>query len=396
MMVTPRCPHFGPCGGCTQQDVAYEDQLRRKQQTCEELLRRALGGDAPPVLPTRAPAPAGSDGPWGYRSKVHFVFTERGGTLALGHFRRGSRAVLPVQECPVHAPDGNALAFAVLEALRRARIPAVSSDLRRGTLRHLVVRVAAATGERLVTVVLRKPDRRVVEALANLDARDRLAASFHVNVHEHDDPYLFGATTKKVAGHARLRERIGDVWYAISPTAFFQTNVAAAEALVSLVLGAVPAGNRTVLDLYAGAGLFALPLAKRGARVIAIEENADAVADGIEGRRLNGIDAARCRFVAARVEDALARSISGRTPDAIVLDPPRSGCERRVLQQIVVTIRPPFIVYVSCNPETLARDLAIARRAGYTIDSVQPVDMFPHTDHIEAVAALTRHHAGGT
>jgi tRNA/tmRNA/rRNA uracil-C5-methylase (TrmA/RlmC/RlmD family) len=154
--------------------------------------------------------------------------------------------------------------------------------------------------------------------------------------------------------------------------------------LVQLVLDAVPE-DATVLDLYAGAGLFALPLARRGHRVVAIEENRAAVADGTSSRDLNRIPEDRCRFMAAPVERAL-RNV--RAADAVVLDPPREGCEGSVLTAVFGTIAPRLAVYVSCNPEALARDLAIITRHGYTVTSIQPVDMFPHTGHIEAVAVL--------
>jgi 23S rRNA (uracil1939-C5)-methyltransferase len=386
--VTPRCRHFGPCGGCAWQHIAYGEQLALKRRLCERLLAEALGGDAPMVEATLAAAGA-DGGPWGYRNKVHFVFTERAGTLALGHFRRRSSAVLPVEECPVHAPDGNTIAFRAAEELRRAGIPPASADLARGTLRHLVVRVAGSTGERLLTAVVRRVDRRVPDALIRAVPADPDATSLHVNLHPADDPYLFGETTKKVRGRERLRDQLGGVSYLMSPTAFFQTNVAAAQVLVRLVTDAVPADAATVLDLYAGAGLFALPLAKRGLRVTAIEEHAGAVADGVAARKLNGIDATRCRFVASRVEDAIKRPLPS-APDVVILDPPRGGCERRVLQHVLARLQPPRVVYVSCNPAALAADLASARALGYRAERVQPVDMFPHTPHIEAVAVLKR------
>jgi 23S rRNA (uracil1939-C5)-methyltransferase len=144
--------------------------------------------------------------------------------------------------------------------------------------------------------------------------------------------------------------------------------------------------------LYAGAGLFALPLARQGHLVTAIEENPDAVADGVEARRLNGIPESQCRFITARVEDAIKRPRFHKRPDVVVLDPPRAGCERRVLHQLLSRVRPQQIVYVSCNPAALASDLAAAKTFGYRADRVQPVDMFPHTAHIEAVAVLRARH----
>jgi 23S rRNA (uracil1939-C5)-methyltransferase len=208
----------------------------------------------------------------------------------------------------------------------------------------------------------------------------------HLNLHPRGDAFIFGRETRRLSGSERMREDVAGVSFLISPTAFFQTNVLAAEALVKLVLGAVPAAS-SVLDLYAGAGLFALPLARRGNAVIAIEENRAAVDDGEASLRLNRIPAARCRFVARPVETALA---SLHTSEAAVLDPPREGCSAEVIDALFGRLRPRAAVYVSCNPEALARDLARITAHRYRVDSMQPVDMFPHTPHIETVVVLRR------
>jgi 23S rRNA (uracil1939-C5)-methyltransferase len=185
-----------------------------------------------------------------------------------------------------------------------------------------------------------------------------------------------------------LRERVGDTTFLVSPTAFFQTNVHAAEILVRLVLDALPAGE-AVLDLYAGVGLFALPLARRGDRVTAVEENRAATEDGITSLRLNRIDGQSCRFVARRVEAAL-RSVQPRDAVHAVLDPPRDGCAPAVIEELFGRVRPSRVAYVSCNPEALARDLGLILRHGYRAEPLQPLDMFPHTAHVETVAVLTR------
>jgi len=183
-----------------------------------------------------------------------------------------------------------------------------------------------------------------------------------------------------------MREEVAGSSLLMSPTAFFQTNVRAAEILVRLVSTAVPSQSR-VIDLYAGSGLFAIPLAAAGREVIAVEENRSAVADGEAALKLNPTAQRGCRFIARRVEQA----ISGlRHADAVVLDPPREGCARRVLQEVFARMKPPTAIYVSCNPEALATDLGQIRAAGYVIASLQPVDMFPHTAHIETVAVLKR------
>jgi 23S rRNA (uracil1939-C5)-methyltransferase len=176
--------------------------------------------------------------------------------------------------------------------------------------------------------------------------------------------------------------------FLVSPDAFFQTNVGAARALVHLVLDAVPARGR-VLDLYCGSGLFALPIAQRGGDVTAVEDSRTAIADLKANVRLNRIAAARIRPIAGRVEDAIGR-LAGSRWNAVVLDPPRDGCAPGVLSAIFDRIHPPRAVYVSCNPEVLARDLRSILPLGYKVERLQPLDMFPHTEHIETVVTLNR------
>jgi 23S rRNA (uracil1939-C5)-methyltransferase len=390
--VRPLCPYFAPasglaCGGCAWQHIAYEEQLRIKTARLAQLVRDAVPS-APAPLPMRAATPL--DDPWRYRHKVHFVFglpraesrrlsERRGDELVIGHYARGSRQVVAVDQCPVHDDRGNAIAFALHRACASARAGR--------TLKSVAVRVASSTSETLATVVVANTGDKALRRATN-DAMhgDAAPTSLHLNVHPKGDAYIFGSETRRIAGPARIREDLAGVTFLISPTAFFQTNVRAAEEIVRLVLAAVPEDS-TVLDLYAGAGLFALPLARRGDRVVAIEENRAAVADGVASRELSGIAEDRCRFIASSVERALRRRT---TLDAVVLDPPREGCSREVLNAVFGELSPKTAVYVSCNPETLARDLTIIATRGYTIRSIQPVDMFPHTPHIEAVVVIER------
>lgn len=396
--VAPRCPHFAPatgpaCGSCSWQHIAYAEQLRLKTGLVERLVRAAV--PRAPAPSAMRPATSAAD-PWHYRHKVHFAFDSPPGRrgIVIGHYVRGSRRVLPVAQCPVHAERGNEIAFAMRDACAK------SGAAR--TLKSLAVRVAAHTAETMATLVVSSPgEQRVRAATHALLAGAVAPSSMHINVHPKGDAFIFGDDTRRLAGPARLREEIAGVSFLISPTAFFQTNVAAAELLVRLVLAAVPDGC-PVLDLYAGAGLFALPLARRGQAVVAVEGNAAAVADGIASRDLNRIPEATCRFIASPVERVLGadgrsrrddvRRRSARVPpaDAVVLDPPREGCDPAVLDAVFGRIAPKTAVYVSCNPDTLARDLAIIVRNGYTIRTMQPVDMFPHTAHVETVVALTR------
>lgn len=394
--VAAPCPHFGPCGGCAWQHIAYPHQLILKRDLVRRLVGPALGR-TPDVRDTMAATPL--DDPWGYRHKVHFVFgnASRRGPLIMGHHARGSRRVVPVRVCPVHHPRGNAFAFRLRDECARAGVSAAGpasgrdggADRTAGTLRHLTIRVGARSAEMMATlVVTRADDKRLRAATRRAMTADNAPESLHLNLHPRHDAYIFGRETRRLTGSERMREDVGGASFLVSPTAFFQTNVHAADLLVRLVLEAVPLGAR-VLDLYAGAGLFAIPLARRGHRVMAIEESRTAVDDGRASLRLNRVEPDRCRFVARRVESAL-RAVGPEHADAAVLDPPRDGCTQSVLDEVFGRLRPERAVYVSCNPEALARDLAVAERHGYRTDVLQPVDMFPHTAHIETVALLTR------
>jgi 23S rRNA (uracil1939-C5)-methyltransferase len=393
--IQPRCPHFGPpdvCGGCSWQHIAYPEQLRLKSRLVRELVAAEARGRAPEVLPA-LPATSLED-PWGYRHKVHFVFANaRKRGLIMGHYTRGTRRVFDACECPVHDPRGNAFAFRLHEQCAAAGVTAANPDFRGGTLRHVAMRAGANTAELMATLVVTDAsDKRLRNATKRALEGPDAPRSFHLNLHPRPDAYMFGDETRHVRGPRHLRERVADTTFLISPTAFFQTNVHAAEILVRLVLEALPPGN-PVLDLYAGVGLFAQPIARRGDRVTAIEENRAATEDGIASLRVNGIPPGACRFVARRVETAL-RSIQPSDAVHAVLDPPREGCDPAVLDELFGRIRPVRVAYVSCNPEALARDLALVAAHGYRAGPLQPVDMFPHTAHVETVAVLTRRPAG--
>ncbi|MEQ1731580.1 MAG: 23S rRNA (uracil(1939)-C(5))-methyltransferase RlmD [Vicinamibacterales bacterium] len=392
--VSPKCRHFGsgaaaglPCGGCTWQHIAYPEQLRLKSALVDRLVRAQVSS-APRASAMRS---AQSDQPWGFRQKVHFVFGEGAGRrgsrdLLMGHYARGSRDVVGVTECPVHDTRGNALAVAMHRQFVRARIQA---DAGQGAaLQSIVVRAAHGTDELMATLVIsHETDRHLRTATRKVMETAPPGSSFHLNVHDRDDGFIFGTRTRKLAGAERLRDKVGESSYLISPTAFFQTNVAAAALLVSTVLEMVPTVPGRVLDLYAGAGLFAIPLARAGHTVTAVESNRQAVADGIASARLNRLTDEQCRFIVARTEDALS---SASRADIVVLDPPREGCAPGVIDRLFGQVRPPLAVYVSCNPEALATELAMIVRHGYQIRSLVPVDMFPHTAHVETVAVLTR------
>jgi 23S rRNA (uracil1939-C5)-methyltransferase len=376
------CKHFGTCGGCSLVTASYDEQLERKRARLSGL----LGMQVPSLI--RSPRESA------FRQKAAFVFASksRGRGLIMGHYAAGSNRVLAVDECPVHSDRANRIAFALMKRLKRANIPA--ADARAGILRHVVIRTTEDDAEAIAMLVVVRNDKSLRTPVRGLLSSADAPDGFFVNINTKPGPYMVGDETIKIAGRSHVRERgfgTGEAEttdFLISPGAFFQTNVGAARILVQLVLEGVGDARR-VLDLYCGSGLFALPIARRGAQVTAVEESRAAIADLRDNAKLNRIAPERVTPIAGRVEDAIQR-LAGTRWDAVILDPPRDGCAPGVLSAVFEQIAPPRAVYVSCNPEVLARDLRAILGSGYRVDRLQPVDMFPHTGHIETVVTLSR------
>lgn len=412
----PLCPHFPACGGCQTQDVPYPAQLAQKRARLVQLLQASLGRAAPHVEPL-VPMPVTADGmPWNFRHKASFVFGPVPGGrrgFVMGHYAAGSNRVIPVDVCPVHSSLANRLAFALRDRLLASGLRAAGPALD-GVLRHVIVRTSHDDTQAVVMLVVTRNDPALRGPLRAFIDAER-PTGLLVNVHDRPGPFMVGRHTRRITGRTHVRETRLGLPFLVSPAAFFQTNPDAAAAMLDHVqreIGRVGLDPResTMIDLYAGSGLFALPLAAQGFRVIAVEENAQAVVDGEENQRLNRIPQARLRFVRARVEDALPR-LAREHPDLVVLDPPRSGCPPRVLKGVFRELAPATVIYVSCNAEALVRELPAivsnpaeagsrgrnagshewhAGSHGYRITRVQPVDMFPHTLHIETMVTLER------
>jgi 23S rRNA (uracil1939-C5)-methyltransferase len=381
------CQHFGPCGGCDWQHLTYAAQLERKQRHLQELLVSSLGRRAPAIEPMIGMAADDSGWPWHFRQKAAFVFGERDGVLLIGHYAARSNRIVPIVECPVHSDRANRIAFSLHQQLARAGISAAGPDLR-GILRHLLVRTTRDDREAVAMLVVTANHKALRTPIRKFLAGAERPTGFFLNVHDRPGPYMVGRETLRLDGHRHVRERLAGIDFLVSPTAFFQTNARAAATLVDLVVAQAPSPpTLQVLDLYAGSGLFTLPLAAKGHRVTAVEDNGQAVEDGRGNAKLNALSD-RVRFVRARVEDALSRMKRARV-DLAVIDPPRAGCPPAVTRALLEDLRPARIAYVSCNPEALAAELPMMLDARYQAHRVQPVDMFPHTTHIETVVSLT-------
>ncbi len=336
--------------------------------------------------------------PWGYRNQAAVPFRLEGGRVLAGFFRPDTHEVVDLSPGSGRDPDGgcriqhplvNRVIAAVRELVRERGIPAYDEAAGEGLLRHLVVRVGVHTGEALAVLVLNGGALPGEDAFAR-DLMERVPEVVGVvkNIQMHRTNVILGPVTRVIRGRDHIIEELGGLRFKVSARSFFQVNPVQAERLYALALDAAGlSGGESLVDAYCGTGTMALLAARRSRRVVGIEEVPEAVRDARENARVNGIK--NVRFVVGKVEETLgAVRDDGRSPDVVLLDPPRKGCEPAVLQACL-ELAPGRLVYVSCNPVTLARDLALLALA-YRVEEVRPVDLFPQTPHVECVARLVR------
>jgi 23S rRNA (uracil1939-C5)-methyltransferase len=382
--VEPPCPYFGRCGGCRLQHLAYPAQLAFKEKQVRDCLTR-LGGLPPFELRPIVPAPE----PYGYRNKMEFTVAEPGPALGL-HAAERYDVVLDIERCLLQSETMNALLDEVRRQARARGLSVWDQRTERGLLRFVTVREGRRTGEAMVNLVASTPDVEALMPVADaLKTRVPATASVLVNVNARKASVAIGTEEHLLLGRDHITESLGGVTFQVSANSFFQTNTVQAERLFALVAEACAlAGTETVLDLYSGTGAISLLLARRAGHVYGIELAAAAVADAVRNARANGID--NCTFLAGEVRHVLpALMREGVRAAVVVADPPRAGFHPKALAALAA-LAPARIVYVSCNPATLARDVGDLARQGYRLEWVQPVDMFPQTPHIEAVARLSR------
>ena len=403
----PRCRYFGTCGGCTWQNIAYASQLEFKRRHVAETLER-LGGFAPLTVP----APLAMADPFYYRNKMEFSFGARwrtddemahprtegstpGGIVegALGlHLPGRYDRVLDLYECWLQSEASARMVNLVREFCFAHELPVFSTVTQSGYLRNLVIRESKRTGETMVNLVTRDDRPEIMEQLT-----ERLLGEFPSlttivnNITERRSQVAVGERERVYHGTGTITERIGQRTYRISANSFFQTNTDQAERLYDTALrfAHIRAAD-VVYDLYSGTGTIALHIAGLAGNVIGIEAVEQAVNDARKNAEFNGVH--NCLFLHGDLKETLLSSRrQGETlppPDVVIVDPPRAGMHEKVAREIV-SLAPRTIVYVSCNPATQARDLKIICQSGkYSIEFIQPVDMFPHTAHIENVVGL--------
>jgi 23S rRNA (uracil1939-C5)-methyltransferase len=387
--VPQRCDHDGqPCPGSPWQPLRYERQLELKHGLVGDALRR-LGHlnqfELEPIVPTAEP--------WRYRNKMEYSFgTSEDGTLALGFHRRGRWDVVDdARDCMLASERSNAVRNLVRDWCAQRGLDAMDRRTQEGFLRNLVVREGRRTGELQVRLVTTEGQFEHEELCAAIRAADPNADVLWTRTDRLSE-VTQGGDTEVLAGSAVLHEELCDLRFRISPEAFFQTNTETAELLYELAReyagGEAPRGGERVHDLFCGIGTLSLALALRAGEVWGLDVVHEAIADAIENARLNEVE--NVHFFAGDVRDAL-RPLAERAPrpDVTVVDPPRAGLSQKVVRRLLET-NPGRIVYVSCNPTTLAPNARQMVDAGYRLVKVRPVDMFPHTPHIECVALLER------
>jgi 23S rRNA (uracil1939-C5)-methyltransferase len=379
------CRHFGVCGGCRFQDLAYESQIAAKEQQVRDALARIGRIQDPPVEPI---VPAASL--YHYRNKLEYSFTTTEDGVDLGFHRAGRwDEVIGIEECLLTTEVGNAIRLAVRGWAREEKLEAYDQATGEGYLRHLVVREGRNTGQILVVLVTAPGERFEAGYLVDVLRRFPEVRSIHWAVN--DTPAeRTNLPTQLLWGDEAIEEQILGLRVRVRPSAFLQTNTEMAERLYAIAgeLAGLT-GQENVYDLYCGTGTIGLSLARDAASVWGLEISEEAVACAIENAELNGIENAY--FYAGNVGQALEELVEeADPPDLVVVDPPRAGLAGKALRRLG-GLRAPRIVYVSCNPTTLASDVKVLREDyGYELAVCRPVDMFPHTPHVESVSLLER------
>ncbi len=378
------CPHAARCGGCQLQHMDYEAQLIWKRQQVSDALER-IGKLEAEVLPV-----LGMDQPYHYRNKAQLPLGKQQGELVMGFFEKGSHDIVDLETCEIQHPLITKLALVLKQIAQDLPIEPYDEVSHTGVLRHAVIRVSFSEEKLMLILVTRTP---------NLPAQDELIArlmegvpelvSVAHNMNPHVTNVILGRETRVIWGEGYLMDSIGHLRYAISPGSFFQVNPSQTKVLYDLVRETMPlTGIETILDLYCGAGTIGLYLAENARMVIGVETFPAAVEDARYNAQIN--DITNAEFVAGKAEDEVPRLLQKhKRIDGVILDPPRKGCEASLLDSIVKA-KVPSIVYVSCNPSTLARDLSYLAARGYDVGEVQPVDLFPWTRHVETVVLMSR------
>ena len=375
------CPLAKKCGGCQLQNMTYDRQLRWKQARSEILLKKF--GKVDRII--------GMESPYHYRNKVQAAFGRtRGGKIISGVYQSGSHRIVSVDSCMTEDETADKIIVDIREMLPKFKIWTYDEDKGTGFLRHVLVKRGFSSGEVMVVIVGASgyfPMKKKFTA-ALLEKHPEITTVV-LNINPKDTNLVLGEREEVLYGEGYIEDTLCGCVFRISPKSFYQINPVQTEKLYGKAMELAELHeNSTVLDAYCGIGTIGLVAAKKAGRVIGVELNPDAVRDAISNAKRNKAD--NIRFFCADAGDFMESAAhEGEKFDVVFMDPPRSGSSKKFIDSLAKAA-PKKIVYISCNPETLARDLELITRKGYSVQKICPVDMFPHTNHIECVTLLTR------
>lgn len=383
--VKPFCPVYDKCGGCAVQHMSYQAQLDFKKDTVLQNIRR-IGG----LQNIKVNNTIGMENPFKYRNKVQYPVGSDKGDIRIGFYETRSHNIIDSNLCDIQPDESNNIRDVVRDFCKDAGIAIYDEKTGKGLLRHVMVRKGFKTGEIMVVLVINgdklvKSDELVNKLLENFSD----IKSIILNVNTRNTNIILGDKNICIYGQKYITDYIGSFKFEISPLSFFQVNPIQTEVLYEKALEyAGLSGNETVFDLYCGIGTISLFLSQKAKHVVGVEVVADAICDAKRNADINGVS--NVEFLVGEAEKVIPELYEqGVKADVVVVDPPRKGCDQLLLNTLV-EMRPQRIVYVSCNPSTLARDLKYLTEYGFEAKEVQPVDMFPWTGHVESVALIER------
>ncbi|WP_096155789.1 23S rRNA (uracil(1939)-C(5))-methyltransferase RlmD [Bacillus sp. FJAT-45066] len=377
------CPIYKQCGGCQLQHLSYEGQLIAKRKQVQDVLERIGGLKDVPVHPV-----LGMSEPWRYRNKAQVPIGEREGGLVAGFYQQRTHEIIEMKECLIQQEKNDEVVQTVKAICEKYGVRAYDEPKHKGVLRHIMARYGLVTGEVMVVLVTKTaelPNKNQI--IAEIAEQVPNVKSIVQNVNSKKTNVIFGDETNVLWGEEYIYDFIGDIKFAISARSFYQVNPEQTKVLYGKALEyAQLTGEENVIDAYCGIGTISLFLAQKAKKVYGVEIVPEAIEDAKRNATLNEIN--NVEFAVGEAEVVIPNWYKqGIKADTLVVDPPRKGCDDALLQTII-EMKPKRVVYVSCNPATLARDLKVLEGGGYKTVEVQPVDMFPQTTHCEAVALI--------
>ena len=373
------------CGGCQIQELDYNKQLELKTNEVKQVISRIGKLENVEIHET-----IGMQSPCRYRNKAQFPIQNINGSTAIGFYKKKSHDVIPTDMCVIQHDINDKIIKIIKTYIQAYNVSIYNETTHTGVLRHLVTKVGFTTNEVMVVIVANGTNLPHLNELASVLKENILGfKTLVLNVNKAKTNVILGKENKVIYGNGKINDYIGDLVFEISPLSFFQVNPVQTEVLYNKALEyAELKENDTVFDIYCGIGSISLFLAQKATKVYGIEIVEDAIKDAKINAKLNNLN--NVEFYVGKAEEVVPKMYSeGKTANVVVVDPPRKGCDEKVLDTIV-SMKPDRVVYVSCNPSTLARELAYLDERGYKCVEIQPVDMFPHTMHVECCAKIVK------